>query len=88
MASRQERRKAERTAAKRAPAKAGAAATAVNVTPLGNWTTQTEDPSLLFDALGEAIVKQMAAKGRGFTLVHFSAQLEPCLPQRHTLDTP
>jgi hypothetical protein len=52
MASRQERRKAERDAAKRAPAKtatsgAGEAAAArehVHVTPLGHWTTQAEDP--------------------------------------------
>jgi hypothetical protein len=55
MPSRQERRKAERTAAKRAPAQAGAggaggaagAAAAlanINVIPLGDWTTQAEDP--------------------------------------------
>jgi len=49
MPSRQERRKAERDAAKRAPAKAGAAGAAaalanLNVNPLGDWTTQAEDP--------------------------------------------
>ena len=53
MPSRQaERRKAERDAAKRAPAEAGAAgatgpATAsadVNVNSRGDWTSQTEDP--------------------------------------------
>ena len=55
MPSRQERRKAERDAAKRAPATTGAAgaggATAaragvnvnVNVNPLGDWTTQAAD---------------------------------------------
>jgi len=42
MPSRQERRRAERDAAKRAPAKAALAD--VNVIPLGDWTTQTEDP--------------------------------------------
>jgi len=58
--SRQERRKAERDAAKRAPARsgaggaggaaaaraAGAAAALANLTvnPLGDWTTQAEDP--------------------------------------------
>jgi hypothetical protein len=50
MASRQERRKAERDAAKRASAEAGAAgargATAAranpNVNPVGDWTTQAE----------------------------------------------
>jgi hypothetical protein len=50
--SRQERRKAERQAAKRAPAQAGAAgatgaATALanlNVNPLGDWTTHAQDP--------------------------------------------
>jgi len=58
MPSRQERRKAERDAAKRAPAAAGAAgatgaagaATAaaranVDVNPIGDWTTQAEDPA-------------------------------------------
>jgi len=52
MPSRQERRKAERDAAKRAPGQAGAggaggaaaAGAHVNVTPLGDWTTQAEDP--------------------------------------------
>ena len=48
MPSRQERRKAERDAAKRAPAKTGAGGAAaganVNVIPLGDWTTQAEDP--------------------------------------------
>jgi len=46
MPSRQERRKAERDAAKRTPAEAGAAgarggaAARTNVIPLGDWTTQ------------------------------------------------
>jgi hypothetical protein len=49
MPSRQERRKAERDAAKRAPAMAGAGGAAaaradLNVNPLGHWRTQTEDP--------------------------------------------
>ena len=51
MPSRQERRKAERDAAKRAPragaaGAAGAAAALVNIIvhPLGDWSTQTEDP--------------------------------------------
>jgi len=57
MPSRQERRKAERDAAKRAPGQAGAegaggaggaAATLanlnVNANPVGDWTTQTADP--------------------------------------------
>jgi hypothetical protein len=70
MASRQERRKAERDAAKRAPAKAGAAAaaaapTTVNVTPLGDWTTQNEDPTMLFRGLGDEIVEQRAGAGDG-----------------------
>ena len=56
--SRQERRKAERDASKRAPAKSGAGGAAgaggaegaaaalanLNVNPLGDWTTQAEDP--------------------------------------------
>ena len=54
MTSRQERRKAERDAAKRAPAKAGAAGAAgaaaalenLNVNPLGDWKTQAEDPAV------------------------------------------
>ena len=54
MPSRQERRKAERDAAKRAPAQAGAVGAAgaaaalanLNVNPLGDWTTQLENPSV------------------------------------------
>ena len=58
MPSRQERRKAERDAAKRAPGQAGAAGatgaagtaaaaarTNVDVHPIGDWTTQAEDPA-------------------------------------------
>jgi len=71
--SRQERRKAERDAAK-APAKSGAggaagaaaaARTNVNVNPVGDWTTQTEDPNVMFRALGSPGVQQMAAAGDG-----------------------
>ena len=70
--SRQERRKAERDAAKRAPAQAGAAGAGgaaaaranVNVNPVGDWTTQAEDPELLLRALGAEIsVKQRAGEG-------------------------
>ena len=69
--SRQERRKAERDAAKRAPAKAGAAGAGgaggaaaalanlnVNVNPGGDWTTQAEDP-----ALGAEIAKHRSDAG-------------------------
>jgi hypothetical protein len=74
MPSRQERRKAERDAAKRAPANAraagsGAAASAagagvnVNVNPVGGWKTQQENPWTLIDALGPKIVEQKAAAG-------------------------
>ena len=68
MPSRQERRKAERDAAKRAPAQAGAAGAAaaranVNVTQLGNWTTQAADPYVLLNALGAETVKQRAGEG-------------------------
>jgi hypothetical protein len=71
MPSRQERRKAERDAAKRAPAQTGAGgaggaaaaarANVKNVFPLGDWSTQAENPELLFQALGAQIVKQRAA---------------------------
>jgi hypothetical protein len=52
--SRQERRKAERDAAKRAPAQAGAAEARgaaaaranTNLNPVGDWTTQAKDPSV------------------------------------------
>jgi hypothetical protein len=69
MPSRQERRKAERAAAKRAPAKAGAAgaggaaATGENVNPVGDWTTQAEDPLVLFRAIGSETLKQRASAG-------------------------
>jgi len=58
-----------RDAAKRAPAKAGAAGTGeaanvnVNVNPVGDWTTQAEDPGALIRALGGEIVRQRAAEG-------------------------
>ena len=67
--SRQERRKAERAAAKRAPAQAADAAVAaaalanLTVNPLGDWTTQAENPMALLDALGAAVVKRMAYAG-------------------------
>jgi hypothetical protein len=71
MASRQERRKAERDAAKRAPgqAAAGAAGGAAaaraneNTSPVGDWTTQAADPSALFHALGANIVQLRAGAG-------------------------
>ena len=75
MPSRQERRRAERDAAKRAPGPAGAggaggAAAAlenvhVNVNPVGDWTTQEADPEVLFRALGAENVKRKAAEGDG-----------------------
>jgi hypothetical protein len=68
--SRQERRKAERDAAKRAPAQAGAAGAGrpaadganVTVSPLGDWTTQAADHTV-FRALGAEILRQMAREG-------------------------
>ena len=61
--SRQERRKAERAAAKRAPAQARAAKAAaalanVALKPLGDWTTQSEDPMRMFKALGYHALQQ------------------------------
>ena len=87
MPSRQERRKAERDAAKRAPAQAGAAgaegasAARASVNPVGDWTTQAGDPSVLIDALGFKVLKQKAVAGdrQGLTLVHFPAQREHLL---------
>jgi hypothetical protein len=73
MPSRQERRKAERDAAKRAPGQAGAggaggaaaalASLNVNVNPVGDWTTQAADPSVLYRELGSEVIKQMAGEG-------------------------
>ena len=68
--SRQERRKTERDAAKRAP-RAGAAGTAgaaaalanLNVNARGDWTTQAEDPWVLVRALGAGILKHRAGEG-------------------------
>mmetsp|Transcript_33172 Transcript_33172/g.81520 ORF Transcript_33172/g.81520 Transcript_33172/m.81520 type:complete len:260 (-) Transcript_33172:1040-1819(-) len=59
MPTRQERRKAERDAAKgakRPPAP-------VIVNPLGGWSTQAEDPFDLFREVGGEVVKQRAAAG-------------------------
>jgi hypothetical protein len=89
MPSRQERRKAERDAAKRAPAKSGAAGAAgaatalanVNVNPLGDWSTQAGDPWVLLNALGAEVVKRKAAQGdrQGLTLFPFPLNLSlPC----------
>jgi len=71
MASRQERRKAERDAAKRAPGQAeaagaggaGAARANVNMNPVGDWTTQTADPSVLIREVGAEILKRRAGEG-------------------------
>jgi hypothetical protein len=71
MPSRQERRKAERDAAKRAPGQAGAAGAGggaaaradVNVNPVGDWTTQAEDPTFLFRAVGVETVELRAGAG-------------------------
>jgi len=71
MPSRQERRKAGRDAAKRASAQAGAAGAGgavaaranVHVNPVGDWTTQAADYAVLFQALGDEIVKQRAGAG-------------------------
>ena len=61
--SRQERRQAERDAAKRAPAQAGAVRAHVSIS-VGDWTTQEEDGSVLYRALGSKIlVKQKADAG-------------------------
>jgi hypothetical protein len=73
MPSRQERRKAERDAAKRAPAQttaanaasAAAALANANLNPLGDWTTQAEDPGALFQTFGADVVEQRAAHGDG-----------------------
>ena len=73
MPSRQDRRKAERDAAKRAPGQAGAGGAAgaaaalanlnVNVNPVGDWTTQESNPIALFRALGANTLKQRANAG-------------------------
>ena len=68
-------RKADRDAAKRgqgqtgaAGAAAGAAAALANLRvnvfpPLGDWTTQAEDPNALFDALSPQMVQRKVAAG-------------------------
>ena len=77
MPSRQERRKAERDAAKRKPGQAGARTAAgaagaagaaaalanLSVDPGGDWTTQAADPVAMLDALGAEVVKQKADAG-------------------------
>ena len=73
MPSRQERRKAERDAAKRAPAQGGAGGAAgaaaalanlnVNVNLGGDWTTQTGDPNVLVRERGSEVVKRLADAG-------------------------
>jgi hypothetical protein len=40
------------------------------------------------EAARGAYVTVMYAASQGLTLVHFSAQLEPCLTQENTLHTP
>ena len=63
----------ERDAAKRAPGQSGAGGAAgaaaalanlnVNVNPLGDWSTQTEDHNALCHSLGGEILKQRAGAG-------------------------
>ena len=85
MASRQERRKAERDADKRAPAQAGAAGAGgaaaaladLNVNPVGDWTTQAADPYELFRAHGAQIVKHRAGEAGAYTRSHFSSTGAP-----------
>jgi hypothetical protein len=75
MPSRQERRQAERDAAKRTPAKAeaagvGAAAAAlanIDLNPLGDWNTQAEDAHVLRRALGVPMLKQRASEAGAYT---------------------
>jgi len=77
--SRQERRKAERDAAKRAPARAGAAGAAgaaadlanLDVNAGGDWKTQAEGPAAL-GVLGAAVVKRRAG---AYTRSLFSSNL-------------
>jgi len=68
--SRQERRKAERDAVKRAPragaagaAGAAAALAALHVNQVGDWTTQAEHPKAMFEALGARVVRRKAGEG-------------------------
>ena len=76
MSSRQERRKAERDAAKRAPAQAGAAGAGgaaaaranphphvATMNPRGDSTTQAGDPNDLFQSTGPEILKTRADRG-------------------------
>jgi len=64
MPSRQGRRRAERDAAKRAPARTEPSGV-VSVNPLGDWTTQADYHEELFQEVGEEVLKQMAAAGDG-----------------------
>ena len=77
MPSRQERRKAERDAAKRPSGQAGAGAAGgaggargaaaaranVNMNPVGDWTTQADNPFVLIRALGLETVRRRAGAG-------------------------
>ena len=66
MPSRQERRTAERDAAKAAKAGAAVAAAAlahVRINAGGDWKTQAENPCVLVRALGAEIVKRRAGEG-------------------------
>jgi hypothetical protein len=63
MPSGKKTRKAERDGAKRARSQPGAAGATAATNPLGDWTSQTADPSVLFRALGAEHVKQRAAAG-------------------------
>jgi len=72
MPSRQERRAAARDASRHAPARAAAGAAGAaaalanfNVIPLGDWSTQAEDPMALVKSLGARVVNERAAAGDG-----------------------
>jgi hypothetical protein len=87
--SRQERRKAERDAAKRAPAQAGAAGAAgaaaalanLNVNAGGDWTTQSEDPRVGPGGYKLADIALLPLH----TMSNNSRDDTPCPKRRHAL---
>jgi len=50
-----------------------AASANLNVNPVGDWTTQTEDPVAMYHALGPEVMKRRAAQAGAYTRPLFSS---------------
>ena len=57
---------------------AAASRSNVNVPPLGDWSTQTQDPWVLLDAVGAEVVRQRGEAGDMEALFSWGAMVLRC----------